>query len=334
MEKLIFVPIERLEERYSVQWYKWFMDAFAKLPVEIILVGDDKPRTIKQGQFLDVYDTNVYKLRQMQEIVQCLETYPDDDITIFFMDAWFTGLEALAYIRSCTKRRITIKGMVHAGTWDKWDFLHQQNCQKWAKDFERSLFKIYDEVFCATEFHQNMIEEYFGEKFDNITLVDYPVIDPAKEADLPDKENIVVFPHRLAKEKQPEMFDAIAEHYRKKFPGNSQLVTFVKSKDVCKTKDDYYKLLARSKVSVSTALQETFGIAMLESFHLGCFPVVPDRLSYRETFAPMYRYESLEQAADLIHVGLTCKFQFSYKYGSEIKWAKQILKGAPNVSLR
>ncbi len=45
---------------------------------------------------------------------------------------------------------------------------------------------------------------------------------------------------------------------------------------------DYWSWLARSDVVVSTALQETFGIAVVESLLAGCWPVLPDRLSYRE----------------------------------------------------
>lgn len=325
LERLVlFAPIEQLEERYSVQWYKWFMKAFEDIGATVQVFGDTEPRVIKQGQFLDIYDTNIYKAKQVADLLKAIEQIKHDNFTVFCMDAWFTGLEALAYVRSCTHRKFKIKGMVHAGTWDKWDFLHQKNCQTWAKDYERSLFKIFDEVFCATQSHKDMIESYFEEKFDNITLVDFPVINPNINHD---KENIVVFPHRLALEKQPDQFDILEAMFNFKYPEMD--VRFIKSKNVCHTKDQYYNLLKRSKVAVSCALQETFGIAMLEAFHLGCFPVVPDRLSYRETFEPLFRYKDLDEAVNVIHLGLTKPSwrKFDYKYGEDIKWADLIIGG-------
>lgn len=45
---------------------------------------------------------------------------------------------------------------------------------------------------------------------------------------------------------------------------------------------EYWSWLARADVAVSTALQETFGIAVVESLLAGCWPLLPDRLSYGE----------------------------------------------------
>ena len=56
MERLIFVPIERLEERYSAQWWDWFNLAFMKKDIKPIWVGDCRERKITTGQFLDVYE--------------------------------------------------------------------------------------------------------------------------------------------------------------------------------------------------------------------------------------------------------------------------------------
>ncbi len=49
-----------------------------------------------------------------------------------------------------------------------------------------------------------------------------------------------------------------------------------------KSRPEYWSWLARAEVVVSTALQETFGIAVVESLLAGCWPLLPDRLSYRE----------------------------------------------------
>lgn len=46
----------------------------------------------------------------------------------------------------------------------------------------------------------------------------------------------------------------------------------------------YLELLASCDLVVSTARHEFFGIAVMEAVRAGCFPVLPDRLSYPELF--------------------------------------------------
>jgi glycosyltransferase involved in cell wall biosynthesis len=59
--------------------------------------------------------------------------------------------------------------------------------------------------------------------------------------------------------------------------------------------DAYAELLASSDVAVSTALNEFFGIAMVEASYAGCFPLVPDRLAYREIYRPRFRYTDVSE---------------------------------------
>ncbi len=47
-------------------------------------------------------------------------------------------------------------------------------------------------------------------------------------------------------------------------------------------RDEYMLWLKRGTVVVSTALQENFGMAMVEAIRLGCLPLLPNRLSYPE----------------------------------------------------
>ncbi len=53
---------------------------------------------------------------------------------------------------------------------------------------------------------------------------------------------------------------------------------------------DYLDLLDASDVVLSTALHEFQGVAVMEAVAHGCWPLVPDRLSYPELFASHYRY--------------------------------------------
>jgi len=90
------------------------------------------------------------------------------------------------------------------------------------------------------------------------------------------------------------MFDMLAEDL--KHTGWK----FIKSNEVCKTKQGYFDLLNKSKIVVSFADQETWGIAMQEALFEDCFPVVPNKLSYKEMYFERYRFDTYTQAKELV----------------------------------
>jgi glycosyltransferase involved in cell wall biosynthesis len=53
---------------------------------------------------------------------------------------------------------------------------------------------------------------------------------------------------------------------------------------------EYAALLASADIAVSTAINEFFGLAMIEACYAGCLPLVPDRLAYPEIYATESRY--------------------------------------------
>ena len=64
--------------------------------------------------------------------------------------------------------------------------------------------------------------------------------------------------------------------------------------------DDYWRLLAQMDVVVSTANHEFFGIAICEAIWAGAVPIVPNRLSYQDHIPASCRYETLDDAVNLI----------------------------------
>lgn len=50
----------------------------------------------------------------------------------------------------------------------------------------------------------------------------------------------------------------------------------------CESKDEYFNWLKRSDIVISTAIQENFGISIVEAVRYGAHPLLPDRLSYPE----------------------------------------------------
>lgn len=124
----------------------------------------------------------------------------------------------------------------------------------------------------------------------------------------------IVWPHRWEHDKDPETFfrvvnelaaegldfevavagQAFAET-REAFQGatvelGDRLVHFGEPG----SRDAYARLLASSDVAVSTAVNEFFGLAMVEAAYAGCLPLVPDRLAYPEIYPPEMRYGTPE----------------------------------------
>ncbi len=58
---------------------------------------------------------------------------------------------------------------------------------------------------------------------------------------------------------------------------------------------EYAALLASADVAVSTAINEFFGLAMVEACYAGAAPLVPDRLAYPELYGREYRYAGADE---------------------------------------
>jgi len=287
------IPIEPLEERYSVQWNIWFLKHFIQEKVKVITIyGDKATGIIEHGSFLDVLNTNEYKTSQLNKIITYLKTYKDNEkLVLFFHDLWFPGLTNIAYIREGMGfKNIKIVGCLHAGSYDKFDFLNKANMTKWACFIEKGWFNhVLDEIYVATHFHKQLLLKK-RVTFDNIKVTGFPIF-PIVDFAQGKKENIIVFPHRLDSEKQPELFDNIAKSFFK----HSSNWLFLKTKEQCTTKEDYYELLGKSKIAISFALQETWGIAMQEALFLNNLPLVPNRLSYVELYQKEFQYCSITE---------------------------------------
>jgi hypothetical protein len=98
------------------------------------------------------------------------------------------------------------------------------------------------------------------------------------------KRDLILFPHRIAPEKQVEIFRDLKEHLPQ--------YEFVVCQDQQLTKNEYHNLLGEAKLVFSANLQETLGISWYEGAIVGAIPMVPDRLSYSEMALDTFKYPS------------------------------------------
>jgi glycosyltransferase involved in cell wall biosynthesis len=242
------------------------------------------------GAFLNFASTNIYKGTQIARVAELFNSGRVQPGDIFVVtDAWYPGVHQIRYMSELLEVPIVIFGLWHAGSYDPHDYLSRVARRQWARSMERALFDAYDLNVFATRYHV----ELFCNAFDlspedrRIAQCGWPmeylpnVLTPY--AGVP-KENIVLFPHRLAPEKQVDMFRDLA--------GSFPDWRFIVCQETLLSKEEYHRLLARSRVVFSCSLQETLGIGCYEGVLAGAVPVVPDRLSYQELYPSAFRYPS------------------------------------------
>ena len=294
---LYIITLEPIEKRYTKQWYDYFKPEFRKHFGRVKYIdGNFISDKIETGRFLDINKTNIWKAEQVQEIGKLFsEGKIKNKDMFFFMDAWHFGITAVKYMAQLNGINPKLFGYWHAGTYDPNDFVAQAGLTEWAKYNETGWMTALDINFVATEYHKNLIMDRFLNPvtenhsviFDKIKVVGFPMDWEAeiKKIDvLPKvlKKNIVVFPHRVDPEKQPDVFDELAN----KFPEYK----FVKTMEITDTKEEYYKILADAKYVFSANLQETFGIGTVEAMLFNCIPIVPNRLTYPEMYEEHFLY--------------------------------------------
>jgi len=284
---LYIISLEPLETRYTSQWQRWFKEKF---PNSIEISGDTISELNNSQNFLDPFQTNIWKSEQIIKLSKLFrENKINNGDKFLFLDAWHYGIITLKYMASLGNKDIKIYGIWHAGSYDEWDLLGQKKLNYYFCDFEQSLFLCLDKSFVATNFHKNLILSKY-KKIDSIYVTGFPYnfkeLDKyvLKYPEIDKKEDIVIFPHRLSKEKQPWILEELQQDL---FLNGIECIFCQKEK---LTKDEYHKLLAKSKIVFSASLQETWGIGTFEGLYLGCIPLVPDYLSYDEMYCNAYKY--------------------------------------------
>ena len=318
MGKLYYMGLEPYEGRYTLQLQQWSEAAFKRRGIDYeIIHGDilDDSKSIVTGQVLDAHGRSYYSLTQMANLVKKMKsgqiTWED---TIFFEDMFTPGIEAIPYIVDQLPWEYQPEIFVRclAQTIDPDDFLHVWDMQEWMGHYEKMCDTWVTGILASNEemvAHMKIagwkapIFNISGLAFDK----DEVQSRVAEIKPFINRKKRVVFAARFDQEKQPGFFMDLIEDYGKynrdvEFavlsggPLRSNDEKYLsRARELEKTanfkiyenlkKNEYYELLADSRVLFNCALQDWVSNTASEADALGTNCLYPAYRSFPETFA-------------------------------------------------
>jgi len=323
-----YLPLELLPMRYTSMQDDVTRRAFRKAGLSYSIInGEPLTESIDTGAFLDANSTNHFKFSQLQQVAKLFHEHKIQSGDAFYIsDLWFPGIEAIKYMAFFNKVPVGVFGILHAGSFTPTDYVNA--LKYWARPYELSLLKMADGIFLGSEQTRQDIIKTFNPEFPELEKLhvtglayDSHLLDKYK-VPFEDKDDIILFPHRLDKEKQPELFDKLKSY----FPD----CEFIKTHEHNFSKPEYYKLLGKSKVLFSASLQENFGYSVLECCSLGVTPVLPiNNTCYKYMYPKYVLYRTFEEAIDRIKVALKTPIDLTHisdSYNSSLDRQVQIIK--------
>ena len=290
---IFIVDIEAVDTRYTKQWKEHLPSQMSRATNEevVVISGGDTPQATTPGAFLNFGGTNVYKSKQLEQIGEmfCNGKVEDGDYFLY-TDAWNPTVIQLRYMAELLGVDIYIGGMWHAGSYDPQDFLGRLIGDKpWVRKAEASMYECYDHNYFATNFHIDMFEDIFAEEnldFERKSIrVGWPMEYLSTSLEQyrgMEKRDLILFPHRIAPEKQIDIFYDLKEALPQ--------YEFIVCQEQELTKNEYHNLLGEAKMVFSANLQETLGISWYEGVLVDAIPMMPDRLSYSEMALDVFKY--------------------------------------------
>ncbi len=306
MAKVFLVDLESVETRYTGQWKTHVPSLLEKNghDVHVIAGPTDIPSATTPGAFLNFGGTNIYKAVQVEQMGRLFtEGRVSAGDHFLFTDAWHPGIINLKYMAELLGIPVKIHALWHAGSYDPQDFLGRLIGEvPWVRHAEASFYHAIDHNYYATDFHIDLFGEAFsytakGEPNNvwkrlqqakkKIVRTGWPMeymADTLSNYRYQTKRDLILFPHRIAPEKQVEIFKDLARCLPE--------YDWVVCQEQQLTKHEYHTLLGQSKMVFSANLQETLGISMYEGALVNSMPLVPDRLSYTEMYSDVWKYPS------------------------------------------
>ena len=332
--KIFYMGLEPYEGRYTLQLQDWTERVFKKRGIDYVIVPGttiDDSKAISVGQVLDAHGRSYFGMSQIMNLVQMMRNgeVTNKDI-VFFEDMFQPGMESLPYILNQVdeKHRPAIYLRCLAQSIDPDDFVHVWGMSKWMSMYEQMCNEIPNVTILATneEMVAHMRIANWKAPIYNISGLSFGKEEvqsrvPNRKPFLERSER-VVFGARWDQEKQPQFFMDLLVEFKRKHPevdfticsggplrsNNSfyvdearhlekqGLITIRENLE----KNEYYKILADSRVLFNCALQDWVSNTVSEADALGTNVLYPAYRSFPETFANdhtrMYIPWSIEDA--------------------------------------
>lgn len=309
--KIYYIPLETIDMRYTKGQDDITQKTFKELNIKYKLI-DGKVLSNKKNpdEFLNPTSTSYFKFNQLEEICKLFNNNKIKNGDIFYVsDIWFPGIESIKYMAYFKNISIQLYGVLHAGSFTPTDTV--EGMKEWARPFELSLIKMFDGIFLGSEqTRQDLLKTfnlgYTDLKKLHITGLSYDSKEVEKyNIPIEEKEDIILFPHRLHLEKQEYMFDNLKQY----FPN----IKFISTHRKNLSKEELYKLMAKSKIIYSASLQENFGYSVLEGCSLGVNPILPNNNTcYKYMYPKKVLYNNFEESIELIKKYLNKDLNLKY----------------------
>ena len=270
--RVIFVPQYPTPMRYQEWWFTELPQEFEKAGLEVYTLGQSA-QGYATGAKVDMFSpiNSAIELETLQ-INEYMNLELKDDDVLFMADISFPGLFGNVLYH---KRPERCFAYCHATSKNKLDYFAKDRHSKFSA--ESATASLMDAVFIGSNYHDDKI------RWHNtlVTRLPYPPLETFKE----EKELFMVSASRPNIQK----VDTVLENYieiEHKFP--------IVRKD-CRSWEEYYKFLSKSKILLITSWEDTFGYQIVDAVLNGCIPIAPTRCSYPELLPPECLYESGEE---------------------------------------
>ena len=325
--------LEPYEGRYTLQLTDWSERAYKKRGIDYVVVPGttiDESKSIVTGQVLDAHGRSQFGMSQMMNLVQMMKAgeITSNDI-IFFEDMFQPGMESLPYILQQTpvKYQPQIYLRCLAQAIDPDDFVHVWGMSKWMSLYEEMCNEIPNVRILASneEMVAHMKIANWKAPIYNISGLSFgkeEVQSRVEQKPFVERSQRVVFGARWDQEKQPQFFMDLATKFKEKHPevefaicsgaplrsNNDYYVKEAKYLEKQKIltihenlqKNEYYNILADSRVLFNCALQDWTSNTLSEADALGANVLFPAYRSFPEVFnndhTRMYVPWSMEDA--------------------------------------
>ena len=325
MRKLFYMGLEPYKARYTLQLQDWNEAVFKRRGIDYVIVPGEtlsNDQAIVTGQVLDAHGRTYFGMSQLMNLVKMMKAgeVTNEDV-IYFEDMFQPGIESLPYIMNqvpATMRpRIAVRCL--AQSIDPDDFVHVWGMQDWMAAYEKMVDKFAD-IVLATNEEMAMHMKVAGWKAPiyNISGLAFSREEVRSRVDklIPFKERKVrvCFSARWDQEKQPDFYMDLIEEWNRRhaaaIPGSTRVEFAIFSGAKLKSnndsymkrtrdlqerglltiyedlsKNDYYNLLADSRVLFNCALQDWVSNTVSEADTLGCNVLYPAYRSFPETFS-------------------------------------------------